>query len=80
MNKMRFCTALPFMVAVLALAQNPSTSRVVNLKASDGTLLKASFLPRQNRVQAFCCSIKATGPVILGMMWRSNWQQLVSIP
>ena len=43
MSKMRFCLALPFMVAVLALAQNPSTSHVVDLKASDGTLLKASF-------------------------------------
>jgi dienelactone hydrolase len=43
MNKMRFSLALPFMVAALALAQNPTASRVVDLKASDGTLLKASF-------------------------------------
>ncbi len=43
MNKMKFCLALPFMVGVLALAQNPSASHVVDLKASDGTLLKASF-------------------------------------
>ena len=45
MNKMRFCLALPCMAVALALAQNPPPSHVVDLKASDGTLLKASFFP-----------------------------------
>lgn len=43
MKKIRFCVALPFMVSALALAQNPSAAHVVDLRASDGTPLKASF-------------------------------------
>jgi len=43
MNKLRFCLALPFVVGVLARAENPSAPQVVDLKAADGTLLKASF-------------------------------------
>jgi predicted alpha/beta hydrolase len=43
MNKIKFCLAFLFMVGLLALPQNPSASRVVDLRSSDGTLLKASF-------------------------------------
>ena len=70
MNKMRFCLAWSFIAAVLGLAQILWTSHVVDLKASDGTLLKASFFPAAKPVQPLCCSIKATVPVIRGKRVR----------
>jgi tetratricopeptide (TPR) repeat protein len=43
MNKRRILPLLPLVLGFVALAQNTSVSRVVDLKASDGTPLKATF-------------------------------------
>src|SRR5262245_21649844 len=43
MNKAPICFLLPFALSFVAFSQSTSAPRVVDLKASDGTMLKASY-------------------------------------
>jgi len=46
MNKTRMCLLSTLMLSFVALAQNTPAPRTVDLKASDDTVLKGSYLPR----------------------------------
>lgn len=52
--------------------------RVVNLKTADGTLLKATTLPRRSLARACCFTIRAIARAALGTALRVSFQQPAS--
>src|SRR5438445_2052262 len=61
--------------AIRAQQSQPPSPRIVDLKASDAILLKATYFAAGKPGPASCSSIKATAHAHLGTTWPPNWRQ-----
>ena len=76
MNKTKMSLLFFLALGLVAQAQTAPAPRVLDLKASDGTVLKELILPLRNQDLVRCCFIRAIARANPGTALPNNWQRL----